>query len=572
MTGVIQDDDAIAADQLAALISARPAARKAPAVFPELTMEAYQQAVESDRAARPYDLLLQLGLGMMASKSPSLFGAVGEAGQAALANVEKTGNQNVRELVQKAQIGGQIAAGEQQRATRQAIRTAVESDPTLKNDPTKRALILADPDGIGKAWLTATMQGQKPTFRTITRGDKQVDVLMDGSGNVLQTLGEGPRFAPREAPETFKPLSADEVKALGLPPGTVAQRSAKTGRVDILNAGQGGGIFLPDGTPLSPVPAASAPSATPSPATAPAAPEGGAAGLRQGAAPASDGFVFAQDRSGKPVTDGLPPGYALQVNPQTGERRATLIPGAPQGTRTVTTAQGVFRVNPDGSLGEKYGDAPAVASATVNMPPTETAIMKENVALLGKTREALSNQGDILPRLDIIQRLALAGNESGPLTSALLPLRKVLVEVGAFSPEEAEKVSNQQLLASTAAFIIPRMRIPGSGASSDLDVRMFTQAVPNLSNSPSANLLIAGGTKQMYQRQQKVVDAMEAWLADPKNKGTLSGFGQWADQNIAPAFPRIPTVNGAEAHGKLPAGTVYILEMPDGVQQFAVKR
>jgi hypothetical protein len=375
--------------------------RRTPAVFPELTTEAYQQAVEQDRAARPYDLLLQLGLGMMASRSPSLFGAIGEAGKTALANVEKTGNQNVRELVQKAQIGGQIAAGEQQRATRQALRTALDADAKLT--PAQKQIILADPDGAGRTYLSASMQ------------------------------------TPRPSP-------------------------------------------------------------------------------------------------------------------------------------TVTTAEGVFARNPDGTLGARLGGAPAAPSATVNMPPTETAIMKKNVELLGTAREAISNQGDIIPRLDIIQRLALAGNESGPLTSALLPLRKVLVEVGAFSPEDAEKVSNQQLLASTASFIIPRMRIPGSGASSDLDVRMFTEAVPRLANGPHANLLIAGGMKQIYQRQQQVVDAMERWLADPKNKGALAGFGEWADKNIAPAFPRIPTIGGMEARDKLALGTVYFLEMPDGEQKPAVKR
>jgi hypothetical protein len=207
--------------------------RRAPAVFPELTTEAYQQAVEQDRAARPYDLLLQLGLGMMASRSPSLFGAIGEAGKTALANVEKTGNQNVRELVQKAQIGGQIAAGEQQRATRQALRTALDSDPSLMNDPAKRALILADPDGVGRAWLTASMQGAKPTFRTITRGDKQIDVMIDANGNVIKELGVGERFAPREPSETYTALTPEQAVAAGFPRDAVVQRSNKTGKFDV---------------------------------------------------------------------------------------------------------------------------------------------------------------------------------------------------------------------------------------------------------------------------------------------------------------------------------------------------
>ena len=240
MTGIIpvSEDDAGELDTgaLEALLTRFGGAgpgRRAPAVFPELTTEAYQQAVEQDRAARPYDLLLQLGLGMMASRSPSLFGAIGEAGKTALANVEKTGNQNVRELVQKAQIGGQIAAGDQQRATRQALRTALDSDPSLMNDPAKRALILADPDGVGRAWLTASMQGAKPTFRTITRGDKQIDVMVDGSGNVIQTLGEGPRFAPREPTETFTTLTPEQAAAAGFPRDAVVQRSDRTGKMEV---------------------------------------------------------------------------------------------------------------------------------------------------------------------------------------------------------------------------------------------------------------------------------------------------------------------------------------------------
>jgi hypothetical protein len=371
---------------------------------------ALRQRIAETRANRPYDTLLQLGLGLMASKSPSLLGAIGEAGQRAIPAVRQNEQAALSEAMSEAKIGG----------------------------------------------LEAQQRRQ-------------------------QTLLEQQNVSRQQLRRSL----SDEVAA-----GSLNQADAD--------------MILTN-------------------------PQAQAAYVRQ---------RFATQRP-------LP---------------------------TVTTAEGVFARNPDGTLGARLGGAPAAPSATVNMPPTETAIMKKNVELLGTAREAISNQGDIIPRLDIIQRLALAGNESGPLTSALLPLRKVLVELGAFSPEEAEKVSNQQLLASTASFIIPRMRIPGSGASSDLDVRMFTQAVPNLSNSPAANLLIAGGMKQMYQRQQKVVDAMERWLSDPKNKGAMAGFGEWADQNIAPAFPRIPTVNGMEARDKLPAGTVYILEMPDGVQQFAVKR
>jgi hypothetical protein len=168
--------------------------RRAPAVFPELTTEAYEQAVEHDRAARPYDLLLQLGLGMMASRSPSLFGAIGEAGKTALANVEKTGNQNVRELVQKAQIGGQIAAGEQQRATRQALRTALDADAKLT--PAQKQIILADPDGAGRTYLSASMQTPRPS-PTVTVNGGVFERDVNAPGGLGRRLGDAPNNAPQ---------------------------------------------------------------------------------------------------------------------------------------------------------------------------------------------------------------------------------------------------------------------------------------------------------------------------------------------------------------------------------------
>ena len=178
--------------------------RRAPAVFPELTTEAYEQAVEQDRAARPYDLLLQLGLGMMASRSPSLFGAIGEAGKTALANVEKTGNQNVRELVQKAQIGGQIAAGEQQRATRQALRTALDADAKLT--PAQKQIILADPDGAGRTYLSASMQTPRPS-PTVTTAEGVFARNPDG------TLGARLGGAPDNAPKVVLPRAETAYEA-----------------------------------------------------------------------------------------------------------------------------------------------------------------------------------------------------------------------------------------------------------------------------------------------------------------------------------------------------------------------
>ena len=59
--------------------------------------------------------------------------------------------------------------------------------------------------------------------------------------------------------------------------------------------------------------------------------------------------------------------------------------------------------------------------------------------------------------------------------------------------------SNVELASSLIAKLIPAQRVPGSGASSDLDVKMFTRAVPNLMNTPQGNALLLDTMEALAQ-------------------------------------------------------------------------
>ena len=110
------------------------------------------------------------------------------------------------------------------------------------------------PEGAARAWF-AGEGGMKDGGRKDVLGTSVDDYgkkFMRGMGGMQegyqQTAGGGfPAVIPGDAPAggQFSPLSAEETKAMGLPDGTVAQRNAQTGKVEILNkpsARDGGGM------------------------------------------------------------------------------------------------------------------------------------------------------------------------------------------------------------------------------------------------------------------------------------------------------------------------------------------
>ena len=96
----------------------------------------------------------------------------------------------------------------------------------------------------------------------------------------------------------------------------------------------------------------------------------------------------------------------------------------------------------------------------------------------------------------------------------------------------------QGLIRAVSSAIIPRMRVAGAGASSDLDVRMFTQAAPSLQRSPEGNIVLTAIMAQTIRGEQARVEAMERYFAD--NNGSLIGFDRWWRENGTPLFPRVP--------------------------------
>lgn len=87
--------------------------------------------------------------------------------------------------------------------------------------PEMQRVYRAFPELAVKALMPTEQKLQK---QTISRGDQQVDVLMDmATGRVVEELGTAPRWqqhAPKDEPERYRMLTPDEARQYGLPPGS----------------------------------------------------------------------------------------------------------------------------------------------------------------------------------------------------------------------------------------------------------------------------------------------------------------------------------------------------------------
>ena len=165
-------------------------------------------------------------------------------------------------------------------------------------------------------------------------------------------------------------------------------------------------------------------------------------------------------------------------------------------------------------------------------------------------------------RLDTAINLLEAGVPTGRLTAAMLPLKQLAREAGVLGDEELKNLSNQEIIDSVAAFLTPRMRVVGSGASSDRDMDFFARATVRMANTPEANLVIAKMQKQVMDYNKKRLDLFDDYV---KKNGDDFGFGRFADEELGQVYQKFSTDEElAEAieRGLIKEGDVFFNNMP----------
>lgn len=105
---------------------------------------------------------------------------------------------------------------------------------------------------------------------------------------------------------------------------------------------------------------------------------------------------------------------------------------------------------------------------------------------------------------------------------------------------------------SIVSRLAPTMRVSGSGSTSDIEVRMFLQSLPSLTNTPGGNAVIASNLQKLAERSMAEGD-----IAVRVQSGELQpAEGRKAIQALGPLNLELPKLDATKPGAMMPEGAL----------------
>jgi len=214
---------------------------------------------------------------------------------------------------------------------------------------------------------------------------------------------------------------------------------------------------------------------------------------------------------------------------------------APKTTKGPSSYEEYIRTDPT-PTNEEYLDflqKQKKAGATqINLDQKRDTIFAQEAAKAGfATKKEVDKQIELdkqlLSRVQMSKRLLQDGIKTGKVEEILMPLRELAIGFGIADKETISKFGQQELFQSLTNYLVPRMRVEGSGSTSDMEINLFKSAVPNMGRTAEGNLVIAAGIENLVAYNIKRQRLMDAYLKENKN---LLGFGEYADQQLGSLY------------------------------------
>ena len=251
-------------------------------------------------------------------------------------------------------------------------------------------------------------------------------------------------------------------------------------------------------------------------------------------------------------------GFAAKPKPQATQIITLINPNDP--TDFVTGDKNSSEIKT--ALATNKYQIPSKSGTNVNINNKTESVAKQEAAKngieqIGALQKEVSSERDLVGRLDISLALLEGDTETGPLTQLITPFKSLGKQLGFLNDEQIKNLSNTEILRAAFAYQIPRMRVPGSGATSDFEARLFTQATANMSNTPEANKVLILGMKKLAQRKREILELKEKYFQKNNN---LLGFANFEEENSKPIFMKYDTdqqYDRAIETGELKVGDLY---------------
>lgn len=196
----------------------------------------------------------------------------------------------------------------------------------------------------------------------------------------------------------------------------------------------------------------------------------------------------------------------------------------------------------DWQLQQKQAGAQRNSITMNNMAPR--ALLAGDEEMMKKAADDYTTARSILPVFDIAGKAAANFPQTGITGDAALVWERGKNMLGLDNNAPAGEALRAM---QTRMGVLQRM--PGSGSTSDMEMSMYMQAVPSLSNTPQGNQFLATVGKKLAQR--KIDNYLELRSYYSKHNGDLSGFVP-DDKPILDAR-ETATLQGASTGGAPPA-------------------
>ena len=129
---------------------------------------------------------------------------------------------------------------------------------------------------------------------------------------------------------------------------------------------------------------------------------------------------------------------------------------------------------------------------------------------------------------------------TGVFDQAFLGVKRFLRDAGVLTEKQADRVTEQELFEKLSNFTVPRMRVPGSGATSDFEANLFRTATATLGDDENTNRRIIASRLAALNLQQEYADfyseftsrfEAESDKADFSQRKINDAFKMYLDQN-----------------------------------------
>ena len=157
-----------------------------------------------------------------------------------------------------------------------------------------------------------------------------------------------------------------------------------------------------------------------------------------------------------------------------------------------------------------------------------------------KAQETVESYSDIENRLDILAKQLEGADplQTGVIEEIKIPFKKLAAGLNILPQEQLDELSQQELFQATTNYIIPRMRVAGSGSTSDREIELFKSSVPNLGNTVEGNKVLVGGLQSIAKYNKERLFLMDKYLLENKS---LLGFGKYADDTLGAIYETYAT-------------------------------